>query len=92
MPSGNEIVTVTGDDNVEMTDLNTNLIIFSENRTFKQRYLKKAGDLHNEFSRSHISSFYNNGTCTSSVWEDKYIYVNGQVILDQANHEETLCD
>ena len=91
-PSGNEIITVTGEDNVVMTDLITNLIIFSENRTFKERFLKKAGELHNEFNRSHISSYYNNGICTSIVWEDKYIYTNGQILLDQENNEEITCD
>ena len=91
-PSGNEIVTVTGEDHTEITDLTTGLITMSDTSSFKERYLKKAGELQNEFVRSHSVNSYNNGTCSTTIWEEKYIYVNGQILLDQENHEEIPCE
>jgi len=91
-PSGNEVIKATGEDNIVFTDLVTELITFSENRSFKERSLTKQGELQNEFIRSDIIQFFDNGTCNSIVWEKKYTYVNGQILLDQENHEEIPCD
>ncbi len=54
--------------------------------------LTKLGELQNEFIRSDMIQFFDNGTCSSIVWEKKYTYVNGQILLDQENHEEIPCD
>ena len=91
-PSGNEVIKATGEDNIVFTDLITNLIVFSENRSFKESSLTKQGELQNEFIRSDTIQFFDNGTCSSIVWEKKYTYVNGQILLDQENYEEIPCD
>ena len=91
-PSGNEVIKATGEDHIVFTDLITDLIVFSEDRSFKESSLTKSGELQNEFIRSDTIQFFDSGTCSSIVWEKKYTYVNGQVFLDQENNEKITCD